>query len=73
MSGFAPATGDTRREYRGPLVSGARCGIVGDSAALDTLRRAIEKDLYTYTLIPDARGDVLGLICRRGSIVGSVS
>lgn len=28
----------------------------------DTLRRTIEKDLYTYTLIPDARGDVLGLI-----------
>lgn len=28
----------------------------------DRLRRRIETDLYTYTLIPDARGDVLGLI-----------
>jgi len=28
----------------------------------DTLRRSIEKELYTHTLIPDARGDVLGLI-----------
>ena len=28
----------------------------------DTLRRNIEKELYTHTLIPDARGDVLGLI-----------
>jgi len=28
----------------------------------DSLRRNIEKQLYTYTLIPDARGDVLGLI-----------
>jgi len=32
-----------RREYRGPLVSGARCGIVGDSAAIEQLRRTIEK------------------------------
>lgn len=28
----------------------------------DELRRNIEKELYTHTLIPDARGDVLGLI-----------
>lgn len=28
----------------------------------DALRRSIEKELYTHTLIPDARGDVLGLI-----------
>jgi len=28
----------------------------------DNLRRNIEKELYTHTLIPDARGDVLGLI-----------
>jgi predicted phosphate transport protein (TIGR00153 family) len=28
----------------------------------DELRRTIEKELYTHTLIPDARGDVLGLI-----------
>lgn len=28
----------------------------------DGLRRIIEKELYTHTLIPDARGDVLGLI-----------
>jgi predicted phosphate transport protein (TIGR00153 family) len=28
----------------------------------DALRRNIEKELYTHTLIPDARGDVLGLI-----------
>ena len=28
----------------------------------DGLRRNIEKELYTHTLIPDARGDVLGLI-----------
>lgn len=28
----------------------------------DALRRIIEKELYTHTLIPDARGDVLGLI-----------
>ncbi|MFT5005759.1 MAG: putative phosphate transport protein (TIGR00153 family) [Paracoccaceae bacterium] len=28
----------------------------------DTLRREIEKELYSNTLIPDSRGDVLGLI-----------
>ncbi len=28
----------------------------------DTLRRSIEKQLYSDTLIPDSRGDVLGLI-----------
>ena len=28
----------------------------------DTLRRGIETELYTQTLIPDARGDVLGLL-----------
>jgi len=28
----------------------------------DHLRRSIEKELYTHTLIPDSRGDVLGLI-----------
>ena len=28
----------------------------------DVLRRAIEKDIYSEMLIPDARGDVLGLI-----------
>ena len=28
----------------------------------DELRRRIEKDLYTHTLIPESRGDVLGLI-----------
>lgn len=28
----------------------------------DRLRRTIETELYTHTLIPDARGDVLGLI-----------
>ena len=28
----------------------------------DSLRRNIEKQLYTYTLIPDSRGDVLGLV-----------
>ena len=28
----------------------------------DHLRRAIETQLYTQTLIPDSRGDVLGLI-----------
>ncbi len=36
----------------------------------DALRRSIEKDLYTYTLIPDARGDVLGLIETLDHIVG---
>ena len=28
----------------------------------DGLRRQIEKELYTHTLIPDSRGDVLGLV-----------
>jgi predicted phosphate transport protein (TIGR00153 family) len=28
----------------------------------DTLRRAIERKLYTQTLIPESRGDVLGLL-----------
>ena len=28
----------------------------------DALRRAIEKDIYSEMLIPDSRGDVLGLI-----------
>lgn len=36
----------------------------------DTLRRDIEKALYTYTLIPDSRGDVLGLIETLDQIMG---
>jgi DNA-binding NtrC family response regulator len=32
-----------RREYRGPLVEGERCGIVGRSGAIDKLRLTIEK------------------------------
>ena len=36
----------------------------------DTLRRDIEKALYTYTLIPDSRGDVLGLIETLDQILG---
>ncbi len=36
----------------------------------DTLRRNIEKALYTYTLIPDSRGDVLGLIETLDQILG---
>jgi two-component system response regulator AtoC len=44
LVGKALAQGSSaRREYRGPLVSGSRCGIVGDSAAIDRLRDAIEK------------------------------
>jgi len=31
-------------------------------SSADELRRRIEKELYTHTLIPEARGDVLGLI-----------
>ncbi len=31
-------------------------------SAADDMRRRIENDLYTQTLIPEARGDVLGLI-----------
>ena len=36
----------------------------------DALRRDIEKALYTYTLIPDSRGDVLGLIETLDQILG---
>lgn len=36
----------------------------------DALRRDIEKALYTYTLIPDSRGDVLGLIETLDQIMG---
>jgi DNA-binding NtrC family response regulator len=32
-----------RREFQGPLVDGERCGIVGDSPAMQRLKRAIEK------------------------------
>ena len=32
-----------RAEFRGPLVAGQRCGIVGNSAAIQELRRLIEK------------------------------
>jgi DNA-binding NtrC family response regulator len=39
---LAQAT-SARREYRGPLVAGARCGIVGQSAAMEKLCAAIEK------------------------------
>lgn len=38
----------------------------------DSLRREIEKALYTYTLIPDSRGDVLGLIETLDQILGLV-
>lgn len=31
-------------------------------SSADALRRRIEKELYTHTLIPESRGDVLGLI-----------
>jgi len=36
----------------------------------DGLRRNIENELYTHTLIPDARGDVLGLIENLDHIMG---
>jgi DNA-binding NtrC family response regulator len=35
--------GRGRREFRGPLISGERCGIVGRSPAVEELRRTIEK------------------------------
>jgi DNA-binding NtrC family response regulator len=35
--------GEGRREHRGPLVRGERCGIVGRSAAVEGLRRTLEK------------------------------
>jgi len=35
--------GHGRREFRGPLVSGERCGIVGRSPAVEELQRTIEK------------------------------
>ncbi len=38
----------------------------------DALRRDIEKALYTYTLIPDSRGDVLGLIETLDRIMGLI-
>ena len=36
----------------------------------DTLRRTIETQLYTQTLIPESRGDVLGLIENLDRILG---
>ncbi len=38
----------------------------------DGLRRDIEKALYTYTLIPESRGDVLGLIETLDKILGLI-
>lgn len=35
----------------------------------DDLRRAIERELYTRTLIPDSRGDVLGLLENLDSVL----
>jgi len=40
-----------RREYRGPLVKGERCGIVGRSGAIDKLRLTIEKVAPTPTTV----------------------
>jgi uncharacterized protein len=35
----------------------------------DTLRREVETDLYVYTLIPEARGDVLGLLENTDNVI----
>lgn len=36
--------------------------VIALETSADALRRRIKKELYTYTLIPESRGDVLGLI-----------
>ncbi|MGE4612214.1 MAG: DUF47 family protein [Paracoccaceae bacterium] len=36
--------------------------VIALETSADDLRRRIKKELYTYTLIPESRGDVLGLI-----------
>ena len=38
----------------------------------DTLRRSIERKLYTQTLIPESRGDVLGLLENMDQILNKV-
>ena len=38
----------------------------------DNLRRSIETKLYTYTLIPDHRGDVLGLIENSDKVINKL-
>ncbi len=38
----------------------------------DDLRRSIETALYTQTLIPDARGDVLGLLENLDSVTNQI-
>jgi hypothetical protein len=37
----------------------------------DTLRLEVERQLYTYTLIPESRGDVLGLLERTDEVVNN--
>jgi uncharacterized protein len=37
----------------------------------DELRRAVEKQLYTYSLIPDIRGDVLGLLENMDTVINA--
>lgn len=39
----------------------------------DDLRRAIERKLYLHTLIPDARGDVLGLLEHADEVLNMVT
>lgn len=39
----------------------------------DDLRRAIERKLYVHTLIPDARGDVLGLLEHADGVLNNVT
>lgn len=37
----------------------------------DELRRAVEKQIYTYSLIPDIRGDVLGLLENMDTVINA--
>ncbi len=37
----------------------------------DTLRLDVERQLYTYTLIPESRGDVLGLLERTDEVINN--
>jgi len=37
----------------------------------DELRRTVEKQLYTYSLIPDIRGDVLGLLENTDNVINT--
>lgn len=44
----------------------------GLESEADTLRRSIERQLYAHTLIPESRGDVLGLIENLDKILNKI-